>query len=115
MILLSELLTANCAAGVSPAGVLSCWSLTTSPGEARPTTDTPITTPTRQMVTKAASMKRVGAFIELPNDKDHRPRAAGAQHETEASSRGSVHPLVRRCVLHLSKVPLHVAECRTIL
>lgn len=29
------------------------------------------------------------------NDKDHRPRAARVQNETEASPRGSVHPLVR--------------------
>ena len=33
--------------------------------------------------------------VVVPNAADHRPRATGAERETAALSRGSVHPLVR--------------------
>ena len=46
---------------------------------------------------------RDGYSLTLHNDKDHRPRARGAEYETGAQSRGSVDPLVRLSATNRSR------------
>src|SRR5439155_16262441 len=66
---------------------------------------------------KGVSNLGADGISRLANDADHRPRATDTRHETESSSRGSVHPIcwatvswsdLLCCGIRANRIPLRM-------